>query len=151
MKSLALSTPLLLLVVGRPGAGKSFFARQFSATFSAPVISQDRLRTLLFSKPTFSSDEAAIIDQVAAYQLEELLKTKRTVIIDGGCNAKANRLQLDRLARQNGYDTLVIWVQTDEATCQARSTKRNPRRVDDQFNSSLTPEQYKAHAKHFAQ
>ena len=47
MKSLSLAKPLVLVVIGLPGAGKSFFARQFSETFGAPMVSGDRIRHVL--------------------------------------------------------------------------------------------------------
>jgi predicted kinase len=140
MKSLNLAQPIMMLVVGLPGAGKSFFTKRFSETFGAPVVSVDRIRTELFAQPQFSADENDLIDRLALYQLEELLKVKRTLIIDGGCNAKTDRLRLGQLARKAGYVPLVVWVQTHETTAKGRATKRNPRRVDDQYNVSLSPD-----------
>lgn len=130
MKSLSLSKPLMILVIGRPGAGKSFFARQFSATFGAPVVSYDTLRSALFTKPTYNSEEQQIIDRIARYQAAELLKTKRTFLIDGGCNVKVARLTYAQAAKPAGYNTLVVWVQTDETTCRVRATRRTRGKSD---------------------
>jgi len=38
MKSLHLSRPHAIMMVGLPGSGKSFFASQFAATFDTPYI-----------------------------------------------------------------------------------------------------------------
>lgn len=142
MKSLSLSRPLVIMMIGRPGAGKSFFARQFSTMFGAPVVSYDRIRHELFTQPTYNSEEQDIIDRLVAYQVEELLKTNKTFIIDGGCNSKIARATFARGAKEQSYNTLAVWVQTDEATCKFRATKRSTRRADDAYNLSLNPEQF---------
>jgi predicted kinase len=139
------------MMIGRPGAGKSFFARQFSAMFGAPVVSYDRLRFELFTQPTYNNEEQEILDRLVAYQVEELLKTNRTFMIDGGCNSKVARANFMRGAKQQGYNTLAVWVQTDEVTCKFRATKRNKRRTDDAYNLSLTPDQYTNQSKRLTQ
>lgn len=143
MKPLNLSRPLVIMVVGMPGAGKSFFAKQFAETFGAPLVSYDRLRYELFTNPQFTSVEQEIIDRVAFYQLEELLKTGRTILYEGGCNSRTTRVKIEGLARKARFNTLTIWVQTDPATCQSRATKRNSNRADDKYSPSLSVEQFK--------
>lgn len=151
MKSLNLAQPLILMVVGNPGAGKSFFAKQFSDTFGAPVVSIDRVRYELFVNPQYNADENDIVNRLTAYQIEELFKTRRTFLVDGACNIKAERFRLTQAAKKAGYGTLTIWVQTDDATAQARALKRNPRRADDQYNTSLTPELFQTFSRRFTQ
>lgn len=147
MKSLSLTRPLVMMVIGIPGAGKSFFARQFSDTFSAPVISIDHLRYAIYEQPTHSKAEEATLQYLAEYQIGELLKTHKTFIIDGGMNAKVDRLKVEKLAREAGYGTLVIWVQTDEPTSRLRATKRKEGRRGDEWNASIVPEQFESYVK----
>lgn len=149
MASMNLTQPLLLLVVGKPGAGKSFFAQQFSTTFGAPVVSVDRLRHELFAKARYDGEKNDLLTRIIDYQLEELLKTKKTIIIDGCCNAKVERQRFRRRAREAGYETFIIWVQTDDATCRARATKRRARRVEDAYQHILEPGQFEAISKRF--
>lgn len=147
MKSLNLAKPLVIMMVGLPGAGKSFFAKRFSETFGAPVVSYDRIRFELFSQPQYSSEENEIVNRLAEYQVEELTKTKRTFIVDGGCNAKTERLRLRDLTKDSEYETLVVWVQTHEPTAQTRATKRSSRRADDKYNPSISQEQFTAFSR----
>lgn len=147
MKPLNLSHPLIIMVVGLPGAGKSFFARQFSQTFGAPVISSDRLRHTLFAHPEFSPSEQTTIDDLREYMLREVAKTKRTFLVDGDCNIRLERQKLEATAKELGYNTLVVWVQTDEATAKYRSLHRSKTRDDDAHNQSLTAGQFDAFAK----
>ncbi len=149
MKSLSLSKPHILVMVGLPGSGKSFFARQFSDTFSAPVVSFDQIRHTLYENPQPTKDELAVIKKIVEYQEDELFKTQKTFIIDGGADQKIERSELRKKANKAGYNLLLIWVQTDETTAKYRSMKRSNRRTYDQLNHSLTSEQYDQLAKRF--
>lgn len=149
MKSLSLTKPQVLIIIGLPGSGKSFFARQFSETFSAPVVSYDQIRHGIFEQASYDKNELSTIQRIADYQLNELLKTQKTVIFDGGGDTRSQRMDLRKRVRGAGYDTLLIWVQTDSATARYRSMKRSSRRIDDQYNQSLSAQQYEYLAKRF--
>jgi predicted kinase len=140
MKSLSLARPLVLATVGLPGSGKSFFARQFSETFGAPVVSADRLRFVAGSET---------IAPLASYIMEELFKTQKTFIVDGLAATRTERVELRKAAKAKGYDVLLIWVQTDATTSQYRSMRRSKRREDDKYNSPLTSEEYDRQARRF--
>ena len=150
MKALSLARPLLILVIGLPGAGKSFFARHFSDTFGAPLVSSDELQFELFDPPKFTPVEYGLVRRLAERQLVQLTKTRTSVLVDGICNTRQERQQLEKLAAAHDYDTLVVWVQTDEPTAKARSLSRNKKRAGDELNVKLTTEQYQAHAKRLA-
>lgn len=147
MKSLSTSRPLVLLVVGVPGAGKSHFARQFASIFQTPIVSYDKLQHMLFSEPQFSKEEELLIATIMNTQIQELFKTQKTFIIDGAINSRAARMEIERVARKHDYGTLTIWVQTDSDSAQYRVTSRNKRREGDRFNARMTEEQFKKHAQ----
>ncbi|MBC7868790.1 AAA family ATPase [Candidatus Saccharibacteria bacterium] len=123
MKSLSLSKPHVIVMVGIPGSGKSFFAEHFADTFNAPLISDERLRDELFNKPTYNHDEQTIIRRVSDYMLDELYKTHRTFIYDGVAAARIERQEIAKKARAAGYEALFVWVQTESSTAQSRVKK----------------------------
>ncbi len=132
MKSLSLSKPHVIVVTGIPGSGKSFFAEKFADTFNTPRVNYDAIATL-----TGNNDAA---DVIATSQLSELLKTKLSVVVEGMACTRADRLDITKAARSAGYDTLLVWVQTDPATSKARSQK----------DKGLSSEAYDAAVKKFA-
>lgn len=150
MKALSLTRPLFILIIGLPGAGKSYFARHFSDTFGAPLVSVDVFRFELFDKPTFNQNEYGLIKRLLERQLQELIKTKNTILVDGVCNTRQERQDLEQLAAQHGYGTLIVWVQTDEPTAKNRSLQRNAKRPGDELNAPMDIEQFTAWAKRFA-
>lgn len=149
MQSVRPNKPLLLVTVGIPGSGKSYFARRFSEMFSAPLISFDEIRYELFNDVSFSEDENAIVARIAGLQVRELLKLHKTVIIDGGHNPKVSRLELAKIAKKNDYGVLYVWVQTDENTARERSLRRSSRAGDDLLNRSLTRDEFESQARKF--
>lgn len=119
--------------MGLPGSGKSFFARQFADLYSLPRVSEDRIRFELFEKPQFNSDEADIINRVSFYMLEQAMRTERTVMCEGSFLTLAERKAATELARENGYRTLVVWLQTDLETSAQRAAVRDRRNPDSKF------------------
>lgn len=123
MKSLSLQRPLAIVVIGAPGAGKTYFANQFAEMFGAPLVSFDQLHYRLFNQPTFDSDETAIVNDVMQMHIAELVKTQKVVLIDGGYNSRVKRAELNAFLKKAGYDMLLVWVQTDMATAKRRSMR----------------------------
>lgn len=147
MKSLITSRPMVVLMVGIPGSGKSFFAQKFSDLFHTPVVSFDKLHYLLFSEPTFSKEEEVLVANLMNCQIQELFKTQRTFIVDGAMNTKMARLEIAKAARTHEYGLLVVWVQTDSASSRYRALNRSKKRSEDKYNFLLTSEQFESFAK----
>ena len=116
MKSLSLSTPHIIATVGMPGSGKTHFAEQFAETFSAPLISHHRLQDI--------SNDETMINQTMPKLLQEVMKTKQTVVFEGATDRRVERAELARLAREGGYKILFVWVQTDQNTARGRALKQ---------------------------
>jgi len=133
MKSLSLSQPHIIAIVGTPGSGKTFFADKFSDTFNTPFINKDKITPL--SKDTKSA--AMLI----SYQVEELLKTHQSFILEGMSDTRTERMILKRFARKAGYEIIFVWVQTDPTTAKSRATREN---------TEMNPEEYDRILKRFA-
>jgi len=129
MKPLTPENPHVIVMVGIPGAGKTSFAQHFADTFQAPVVSKSELAR------SFNLD-ASLADGISAYFLSELLKTRRTIVIDGGTDRITNRMELYKLLTKQGYNVLTVWVQTDSNESKRRALRRYPQ------GSGLTSEQF---------
>lgn len=127
----------MLIMVGYPGSGKTFFAEKFATTFNTPFISLEKIIPYTF-------DDAGAAN-VMEYYIDEILKTGRSLLIEGGTDIRTDREKLIRKAKAAGYETLIIWVQTDPATAKYRST----REVKGKINRTLSTEEYARIVKHF--
>ncbi len=150
MKSLSLSRPLVIMIIGLPGSGKSFFGRQFAEMFGAPIVSTDFVRSTISPESTHNLNEDAVVSTLVNNEITELMKTKKTFIIDGSMNTRTARFAVERAALSKGYGKLTVWVQTDEPTSLARSTKRNQKRTGDLLNASMTIESFERYKKQFS-
>jgi predicted kinase len=147
MDKVTLSRPMVIIVVGLPGSGKSFFATQFATTFNVSLVSEDKIRWMLFAHHTYNDNENAIVKQVADMMVAELFKTKKTFVLDGGYNDRAARATLATAAKKAGYKVLTIVVQTDSPTAERRSAKRSAKKSGDRYNQALTVDSFAAQAK----
>lgn len=115
MKSLRLSRPHAIMMVGLPGSGKSFFASQFATTFNAPYID-----SLSIESHTQDAEGAGAI---IALVMGEIAKTNQTFIFEGNSDSRVRRAEFAKWARQLGYQPLFIWTQVDHATSRDRTAK----------------------------
>ena len=116
MKPLTPTTPHVIIMVGIPGAGKSTFTEHFSKTFNAPVVDYDKAFNIVGSVQAAS--------QVTDLLLDQLLKTRHTLIYEGPTSNKAGRAAVIKKITTAGYQPLLVWVQTESAEALRRSTKK---------------------------
>lgn len=124
-------------MVGVPGSGKSFFAESFAQTFNAPFVSLEKISP-------YAVDSASAM-QLMQQHVDELLKTNRSVIVEGGTDTRVEREKLMRKAKSAGYETLVVWVQTDPTTAKVRSVRDSKNKA----NRTLSSDEYDRTVKRF--
>jgi predicted kinase len=132
MKSLSLSQPHAIVMVGIPGSGKSTFAEKFSQTFNAPFIDLDKIL------PRARDESAA--DELLMLQLREAIRTKASLVIEADASSRIRRTELSKFLRAHDYEPLFVWVQTDMGTAKQRVAKAK----------KILPEQYAAVLKRFS-
>lgn len=136
MKPQVAVIPHAIIMVGIPGAGKTAFAEKFAETFQSPMINRLKLQKDL----ELNNQQA---DAVADIMLKEFVKTKRTLLVEGGLDSKDERDALAKKLAPLGYRTLVVWVQTDTAEAQRRASKPYP------HGSGIQPEDFDAIIQQF--
>ncbi|MDR1969849.1 MAG: ATP-binding protein [Candidatus Nomurabacteria bacterium] len=149
MDKLTLSNPVVIVVIGLPGAGKSFFATQFATSLDVALVSEDKIRWTLFAHHTYNENENAIVKQVANMMVAELFKTKETFILDGGHNDRASRAILTTQAKKAGYDVFTVIVQTDTPTAKQRSTKRHAKKASNLYTQPIDGNTFETQCKKY--
>lgn len=145
-KTLFINQPYLILLVGIPGSGKTFFAEKFAETFSTPLINLNDLRFELFEQPDFSKNEENYLEKISYALLPELMRSRRAIMLEGGLEARSDRATYRQIANAHGYNTVTVWVQNTENTAKTRSIrqiKTAPRKYN------LTAEQFDIMVKRF--
>lgn len=129
------SKPFLLLFYGFPGAGKTYFARQFTENVQAAHLQSDRVRGELFEQPRYDKQENDIVKQLMDYMTEEFLSAGLSVAYDTNAMRTKERRQLYDLAYRCRAQPLLVWFQMDAETAFSRNVKRDRRRADDKYSA----------------
>ena len=137
MQKVVPNKPLLILLYGFPGAGKTYFARQLCENLQAAHVHGDRIRSELFEQPRHDREENEVIDHLMDYMTGEFLNADMSVVHDTNAMRLSQRRQLRDLARKAGAQTVLIWFQVDMESAYARATKRDRRRADDKFSPPI--------------
>jgi len=133
MSKVAPTKPLLILMYGYPGAGKTFFARQLSEHFQAAHLHSERIRGELFERPHYDKEENDVITQLMDYMTGEFLSAGLSVIYDGNSLRANQRRILRDMARKYRAQPVLIWLQIDTESAFARTQNRDRRRADDKY------------------
>ncbi|MBQ3453211.1 AAA family ATPase [Candidatus Saccharibacteria bacterium] len=106
--------PRALLIFGAPCSGKTTFAEKFAKKFGLTYYDLNKI----MGKGDFSRAQIMMI-------LDEILRTGQTILIEGGVDTEADRVEIRNLIRAHGYEPALVWVQTDVATIRNRLKNRH--------------------------
>ncbi len=125
------------MLYGFPGAGKSYFARQFSEQVQAAHVHGDRIRNELFEQPRYDKEENAVIWQLMDYMTHEFLNAGLSVVYDTNAMRTSQRHNLREMARRTRAKPVLVWFQIDPDSAVARATSRDRRQTDDRFSAPI--------------
>ncbi|MFZ1324221.1 MAG: ATP-binding protein [Candidatus Saccharimonadales bacterium] len=143
MVKISSTQPVLILLYGFPGAGKTYFARQFNEAFEAAHLEQDRIRAQLFETPKYTKQENFALNRIMEYMTGEFLSAGISVIYDMNALRVSQRRALRDLARKHKAASLVVWFQVDADTAFVRNHKRDRRKHDDRYAVGYDVEAFK--------
>ena len=142
MSKLITSKPILFMLYGYPGSGKTHFARELGASFGAAHVHGDRIRGELFEEPRYDQQENEIVKHLMLYMTEEFLSAGMSVIFDASIAKLADRRELRNIARKSKAEPLMIWLQIDSDSAFARLSHRDRRKLDDKYAAPHTRESF---------
>lgn len=137
-----------MLFYGYPGAGKTYFARQFCDTVQAAHLQSDRIRGELFEQPRYDKQENEIVNQLMNYMTEEFLSAGLSVAYDVNAMRGKQRRALYDLAYKCRAQPVLVWFQMDAETAFTRNVKRDRRRGDDKYAAAWDRTSYDAIVSH---
>lgn len=132
------------MMYGFPGAGKTYFARQFCEIVQATHISSDRIRNELFENPRYDKAENSVVNHLVEYMAEEFLKSGVSVIFDADMYKASYRKKITELAKSKHAKTILIWFQVDSETAYSRLGHRDKRKNDDKYSKTYTKKAYQS-------
>src|SRR4029079_6821551 len=112
--------PLLILLYGYPGSGKTFFAWQLTDHIQAAHVHADRIRGELFEQPRYDKEENDVVTQLMDYMTGEFLNAGLSVIYDTNAMRAGQRRTLRDMARKAHAQPVLVWLQIDAESAFAR-------------------------------
>lgn len=104
--------PILVVMVGYPGSGKTYFSEKLAKKNGFVHLNSDKVRSELFKVPTFSKKEHALVFGSIDEQLKSFLSKGVSVIIDANSPRRSQRKALRDLATQYGAHCITVHVRT---------------------------------------
>jgi fatty acid kinase fatty acid binding subunit len=119
--------PVLVMLSGLPGSGKSHLAREIVARHPLAVLNSDALRRALVKRPNYSQAESARLFSTIHALIEDLVGRGVHVLLDATNLKEAHRRPLREIAERAGARLLVVEVTAAEDVIRERLTARGAR------------------------
>lgn len=128
--------PVLVVLCGLPGTGKSYFATGLLKRIPLVVLETDRLRKALVPKPKYTRGEHARVFDVCHLLIEEYLTQARRVLFDATNLTENARKPLYQIAARLGCPLVLVGFTAPPDLVKQRLTRRVPGRDRDGFSDA---------------
>ena len=118
------SNPALVVTVGLPGSGKSYFTRRLQERSPLVRLESDALRRLLFGRPAYSREESARLFTTCHRVIDRLLASGRSVVLDATNLREVHRRHLYAIARRRGARLFLVRLRAPVAVVRRRLEHR---------------------------
>lgn len=120
-----MSRPILYLMFGYPGAGKTTTAKIIEQVTGAVRLSSDEVRLELFPNPVFSEAEHTALYDELNKRTEDLLSSGTSVIYDANLNRYEHRAEKYNICHQTGATAQLIWLHTARELAKSRAVENS--------------------------
>jgi predicted kinase len=117
---------LIIMVMGLPGSGKSFFSRRLADTLGASYIGSDELRNKMGLMGNYQMSFKHRVYQEMIRAAEAVIKNNGEVVLDATFFLKETRNKVEELCHRYGTKLIPILVEAEENIIGERLSK--PRR-----------------------
>jgi predicted kinase len=139
---------MIVVILGLPGSGKSFFAEMLANRLHAEYINSDQMRFAMHRFGQYSFQDKLVIYRAMLEQVEKLLVERKSVVVDATFYRQDTREQFINLAKAKSVPIYFIEVVADEALIRERLKRSRPyseadfavyTKVRDEFEELSTP------------
>lgn len=100
--------PVLVLLSGLPGTGKSYLAWRLAEKFPLVIVESDRVRKTLFPEPTYSAEESQTVHRTCHRLVAYFLEQGRDVLYDATNLGEFHREFVYHIAEEKGARLVVV-------------------------------------------
>ncbi len=125
--------PILVVLCGLPGTGKTYFANEVTKRAPFCVFESDRIRKTLVPKPKYTPGEHARVFNVCHFLIEEYLSQGQRVLFDATNLTENFRFPLRQICRRRKARLVLVHLTAPRDVIRQRLNERE---------SGLHPENY---------
>jgi predicted kinase len=147
--------PILTMLVGVPGSGKSYFARNLAEQTGAVRLNGDAMKRAMFGSYAdpnadgMTREANAMAYRGLDYAAESILSAGKSVIYDLNSNRLDTREKHRTLARRLGAISVVVWMRTPPEIAMQRAIEREEQVDQFKFNEERWQRAVAIQARHF--
>ena len=119
------ANPVLIMVSGLPGTGKSYFSRRLAERLPSVILESDALRKWLFHTPSYSAQESHRLFNACHRLIEELLDNGVTTIVDATNLVERHRERLYLIAERLKIKLIIVHVEAPQELVRQRLENRS--------------------------
>ena len=138
-----MSRPLLIVFLGFPGSGKTYFATRLAEKLQAVTLNSDALRLAMFKthdaiEHIRKTDTGRLyVDVFGAmdYATAQILRAGHSVVYDAQQTKRKDRRGIEKLAANANALPILDWVKTDKSVALRRGQEREARADSHQYSA----------------
>jgi len=116
--------PLLIILVGLPGTGKTFLGEKLKEDFPVSIVQSDKIRAICFTNPKYTNYENKYVFDLCHKVINNLLQRKIPVLLDATNLLEKNRQGLYEISKFHNAKLLVLKITAERKITKLRISRR---------------------------